>query len=76
MTKLAILTGAGQGIGESIAFRLAKDGFAIGVAASILLLEKKLPTHWLRQAMKLSFIRSMWRTGTRCSNWLTRQCLT
>lgn len=32
MTKLAIVTGAGQGIGESIAFRLAKDGFAIGVA--------------------------------------------
>jgi meso-butanediol dehydrogenase/(S,S)-butanediol dehydrogenase/diacetyl reductase len=32
MTKLAIVTGAGQGIGESVAFRLAQDGFAIGVA--------------------------------------------
>ncbi len=32
MTKLAIVTGAGQGIGEGIAHRLAKDGFAIAVA--------------------------------------------
>lgn len=32
MTKLAIVTGAGQGIGEGIAHRLAKDGFTIAVA--------------------------------------------
>ncbi len=32
MTKLAIVTGAGQGIGEGIAHRLAKDGYAIAVA--------------------------------------------
>jgi len=28
--KVAIVTGAGQGIGRAIAIRLAKDGFAIG----------------------------------------------
>lgn len=28
--KVAIITGAGQGIGQAIALRLAKDGFAIG----------------------------------------------
>ena len=32
MTKVAVVTGAGQGIGEGIAKRLAKDGFAIAVA--------------------------------------------
>lgn len=32
MAKLAIITGAGQGIGEGIAYRLARDGFAIAVA--------------------------------------------
>ncbi|MFT8325065.1 acetoin reductase [Oenococcus sicerae] len=32
MTKLAIITGAGQGIGEGIAYRLAQDGYAIAVA--------------------------------------------
>ncbi len=32
MTKLAIVTGAGQGIGEGIAHRLAKDGYAVAVA--------------------------------------------
>ncbi|EEI20904.1 Diacetyl reductase [(S)-acetoin forming] [Lentilactobacillus hilgardii] len=32
MTKLAIVTGAGQGIGEGIANRLAKEGYAIAVA--------------------------------------------
>ena len=31
MAKLAIVTGAGQGIGEGVAHRLAKDGFAIAV---------------------------------------------
>lgn len=30
--KLAIITGAGQGIGEGIAHRLAKDGYSIAVA--------------------------------------------
>ncbi len=29
-TKVAVITGAGQGIGRAIAIRLAKDGFAIG----------------------------------------------
>lgn len=28
--KVAVVTGAGQGIGEAIALRLAKDGFAVG----------------------------------------------
>lgn len=32
MSKLAIITGAGQGIGEGIAHRLAKAGYAIAVA--------------------------------------------
>ncbi len=32
MAKLAIVTGSGQGIGEGIAHRLAKDGYAIAVA--------------------------------------------
>ena len=28
--KVAVVTGAGQGIGRAIALRLARDGFAIG----------------------------------------------
>lgn len=32
MTKLAIVTGAGQGIGEAVAHRLAKEGYVVGVA--------------------------------------------
>ena len=28
--KVAVVTGAGQGIGEAIALRLAKDGFSVG----------------------------------------------
>ena len=32
MGKTAIITGAGQGIGESAAYRLAKDGFSIAAA--------------------------------------------
>ncbi len=32
MQKVAFITGAGQGIGEAIAKRLADDGFAIAVA--------------------------------------------
>jgi NAD(P)-dependent dehydrogenase (short-subunit alcohol dehydrogenase family) len=33
--KVAVVTGAGQGIGRAIAIRLAKDGFAIGVSAHL-----------------------------------------
>ncbi|WP_137596801.1 acetoin reductase [Paucilactobacillus kaifaensis] len=32
MSKVAIITGAGQGIGEGVAYRLAQDGFSIAVA--------------------------------------------
>jgi NAD(P)-dependent dehydrogenase (short-subunit alcohol dehydrogenase family) len=32
MTKVAVVTGAGQGIGRAIALRLARDGFAIALA--------------------------------------------
>ena len=32
MSKTAIITGAGQGIGKAAAYRLAQDGFAIAVA--------------------------------------------
>ena len=31
-TNVAFVTGAGQGIGEAIALRLARDGFAVAVA--------------------------------------------
>ena len=31
MTKVAMVTGAGQGIGKAIAKRLAKAGFAVSV---------------------------------------------
>lgn len=29
--KVAVVTGAGQGIGEAIALRLSRDGFAVAV---------------------------------------------
>lgn len=32
MSKTAIITGAGQGIGEGIAYQLAQDGYAIAAA--------------------------------------------
>ncbi|QIX98514.1 (S)-acetoin forming diacetyl reductase [Cedecea sp. FDAARGOS_727] len=32
MKKVALVTGAGQGIGKAIALRLAKDGFAVAIA--------------------------------------------
>jgi meso-butanediol dehydrogenase/(S,S)-butanediol dehydrogenase/diacetyl reductase len=32
MQKVALVTGAGQGIGKAIALRLVKDGFAVAIA--------------------------------------------
>ncbi len=32
MSETAIITGAGQGIGEGIAYQLAKDGYTIAAA--------------------------------------------
>ncbi|MGP4875682.1 SDR family NAD(P)-dependent oxidoreductase, partial [Klebsiella pneumoniae] len=32
MKKVALVTGAGQGIGKAIALRLVKDGFAVAIA--------------------------------------------
>lgn len=31
MSKVALVTGAGQGIGEAIAHRLVKDGFRVAL---------------------------------------------
>lgn len=42
MTKVAIITGAAQGIGEAAAKRLAKDGFKVGVLDFNLDLAKKV----------------------------------
>ena len=32
MKKVALVTGAGQGIGKAIALRLVQDGFAVAIA--------------------------------------------
>lgn len=41
MSKVAIVTGAGQGIGFAISKRLVEDGFKVGVLTMTLKLLKK-----------------------------------
>ena len=65
--RIAFITGAAQGIGEAIAARLAKDGFAVACADLTSRELKQLPTGSRPRAAGPARLKSMLRIATRSS---------
>ncbi len=76
MAKLAIVTGAGQGIGEGVAHRLAKDGFAIAVVDINADTGKKVTENLLRPGIPPSSIMSTWPIAKAFLIWSIQQLKT